>query len=74
MNRIWQLWENSCTGCGICFDVCMMAAIYMTRDMALPQPVPNACTGCMTCVNECPFDAIEIISDQADMLKPITFS
>ncbi len=60
MDWFWRLKENYCTGCGICFDVCPESAIEMTREMALPEPVPNACTGCMTCVDECPFDAIEV--------------
>ena len=56
----WKLLENSCTGCGICFDVCPDEAINMPVEMALPEPIPDACTGCMTCVHECPFDAIEV--------------
>jgi ferredoxin len=60
MDWLWQLQENSCTGCGICYDVCPEGAIKMTRDMALPEAIPNACTGCMVCVEACPFDAIEV--------------
>ncbi len=56
----WKLLENSCTGCGICFDVCDQEAIFMPIEQTLPEPVPDACTGCMSCVDECPFDAIDV--------------
>lgn len=57
----WRLDEGSCTGCGICRDVCPEEAIRQTRDMGLPEPVPGACTGCGSCVTQCPFDAILIL-------------
>jgi len=56
----WKLLGNSCTGCGICFDVCPVEAITMAVYMALPESVPDKCTGCMTCVDECPFEAINV--------------
>ena len=56
----WDLDLESCTGCGICRDVCPEEAIRMTREMALPEPIPGACTSCGHCRRECPFDAITV--------------
>ncbi len=63
MDWNWQLIEENCTGCGICFDVCPEEAIEMDRQMAYPQPVEGKCIGCMACVQECPFDAIEVVDN-----------
>lgn len=56
----WTLLEQDCTGCGICMDVCDFSAIAMSREMAIPAPVPDACTGCMACEEQCPFGAIKV--------------
>jgi len=60
MSWEWKLVPDSCTGCGICVDVCPSDALEMTREMPYSEPRPGRCDGCMTCVNECPFDAIEV--------------
>ncbi len=56
----WELSVDQCVGCGVCADVCGSDAIRMTRDMALPEPVPGRCTGCRDCVRECPTGAIVV--------------
>ena len=57
----WELLpEPGCIACGICADVCDYQALFMTREMARPQPAPGRCTGCGVCVNECPVDTIAI--------------
>jgi len=60
MDWVWTLQEGSCTGCGICLDVCPHGALSMPEAQALPAGIPGACTGCMICVDECPFDAIDV--------------
>ena len=60
MSWSWQLTIESCTGCGICLDVCPEKAISMPREAAYPAPVEDKCVGCGECVQECPFDAIEL--------------
>lgn len=60
MSWEWILIKRNCTGCGICADVCNEDAIYLTRDMAYPEPVEGKCIGCLACYDECPFDAVEV--------------
>ena len=66
----WELAADQCVGCGICADVCGSAAITMTRDAALPVPVPGACVGCGDCVRECPTGAIAVREERAAAVPP----
>lgn len=56
----WILRAESCTGCGICADVCVPGAIQHPVTDPLPAPGPEPCVGCQACVEECPFDALEV--------------
>ncbi len=58
MAWICRILRDSCTGCGICVDVCGHGALRMDRDTPYPEAVAGACVGCLDCERECPFDAI----------------
>lgn len=55
--------EKSCTGCGICMEVCKEKAI--TLQDYLPVIDPLKCTGCGICATECPCQAISLLWPQA---------
>ena len=69
MSWKWILFEENCTSCGICADVCEENALKMTEKDALPQVFIELCKGCMTCVNECPFNAIMVEEDSVSVSK-----
>jgi len=50
--------KESCTGCGVCVEVCPMGAIHITHGKA--QVNRDVCTGCGACIAECPMDAIRL--------------
>ena len=58
MPWVCHIVRESCTGCGICADVCLHGALRMGRAAAFPEGVDGACVGCMDCERECPFDAM----------------
>ena len=49
---------QTCTGCGICIDVCPLEAISLNDDKAVIDE--DECTECGLCVDECPNDAISL--------------
>ncbi|HIC90371.1 MAG TPA: (4Fe-4S)-binding protein [Anaerolineae bacterium] len=49
---------ESCTGCGICMDVCRFDAIHETDGVYWVDPI--ACDGTATCVYQCPVEAIHM--------------
>lgn len=50
--------EDSCTGCGICEEVCPFDAIEMVGGVAKSDS--DLCDGCGLCVSWCPVDAIKL--------------
>jgi len=50
--------EEKCTRCGICFRLCPAQAITW-RKKEPARIDKNACIRCMTCISNCPADAID---------------
>lgn len=51
--------EASCTGCGICADVCPMNVIEIIEGKAHPVRVDD-CIACRACESQCPQGAITV--------------
>ncbi len=51
--------KESCIGCGLCVDTCLMKAIVLNDLKA--QIDFNWCCGCLMCGENCPTDSIEIL-------------
>ena len=47
---------ETCTGWGVCVDVCPVEAIQLEDDLA--KISEELCTDCAACVDECPTGAI----------------
>jgi len=56
--------KNSCIGCGICAEACVMDAIVLGDLEA--QIDSDWCCGCMICVEICPTKSIEIKEVESD--------
>lgn len=50
--------KNSCIGCGVCIDICVMNAIVL--DDLKAQIDSDWCSGCLICGDICPTNSIEI--------------
>lgn len=54
--------RDSCTGCGLCAELCRFGAVRPLKRPFGAQPLyavdPVACEGCGVCVRECPAQAI----------------
>lgn len=50
--------KNSCIGCGLCVDTCLVKAIVLNDLKA--QIDFKWCCGCLICVEMCPTNSIEI--------------
>lgn len=51
--------DDSCIGCGLCVDLCMMKSIKL--DSLKAQINPLYCCGCLMCVEDCPTNSINIL-------------
>jgi 4Fe-4S ferredoxin len=51
--------KESCIGCGLCADICLMKAIVLNDLKA--QIDPDWCCGCLICGESCPTNSIEIL-------------
>lgn len=56
--------KNSCIGCGICVDACMMNSIVL--DDLKARIDPHWCCGCLICGEMCPTNSIEIKEVESD--------
>jgi 4Fe-4S ferredoxin len=56
--------KNSCIGCGICVDACMMNSVVL--DDLKARIDPYWCCGCLICVEMCPTNSIEIKEVEVD--------
>jgi adenylylsulfate reductase, subunit B len=56
--------RKTCTGCGLCEDLCMADAIYSTEDKNGKKvpfvKYPDECWHCGSCRQDCPVQAITI--------------
>lgn len=51
--------KNTCIGCGVCVETCLMGALEM---IDLNSNVnPDLCCGCLLCTENCPTNSIEIL-------------
>lgn len=55
---IYQVLENKCTACGICYNAFACPAIFVKEDKKA-WIEPSLCTGCGVCAETCPYDAIK---------------
>lgn len=54
--------KNTCIGCGVCVEVCVMDALNLIK---LNSNVDlDYCCGCLMCVEYCPTDSIEILESE----------
>ncbi len=51
--------KDSCIGCGLCVDTCLMKAAELNNLKA--QIDSNWCCGCRMCESRCPTNSIEIL-------------
>ena len=56
--------KESCIGCGLCADICLMKAIVLNDLKA--QIDSNWCCGCLICDESCPTNSIEILEVKND--------
>lgn len=50
---------DSCIGCGLCVDLCLVKSINL--DSLKAQINPLYCCGCLVCVESCPTNSIKIL-------------
>jgi len=62
-----QVDEDSCTGCGICSEVCQYNAIILLKERAMV--FPSLCHGCGSCTLNCPENAIQEIPNPIGILE-----
>lgn len=53
--------KDSCIGCGICVDTCLIDAISL--DDLKARVDPKLCCGCLLCVEKCPTNSINILEE-----------
>ncbi len=51
--------EDSCIGCGLCVNACLMKAIQLESLKAHADSIQ--CCGCQLCKDECPTNSIKIL-------------
>lgn len=56
--------NDTCIGCGLCVDLCLMRAINIENLKA--QIDSNWCCGCLICSERCPTKSIEILEVNND--------
>lgn len=59
--------KDSCIGCGLCVDTCLMKAVELNDLKA--QIDSNWCCGCRMCESRCPTNSIEILEIQETLVS-----
>ena len=54
-------YDETCTGCGICEDVCLAERVRLVDDRPVWQKAAP-CHGCFACLNFCPQESIQVRS------------
>ena len=58
--------DDSCTGCGLCVDVCAEDVYFGSQVGEVPiVSYPEVCFHCELCVSECPVEAIKLHTPMA---------
>ena len=60
--------ELSCTGCGLCQEICQMDAISIVQDKS--KVSRKRCIGCGNCVSKCPSNAIHLSQKEKKIIPP----
>ncbi len=56
-----QIDEKSCTGCGLCVELCPLSVFDLPEGNSVPEAKrPETCCACMTCSGKCPSSAISV--------------
>ena len=59
--------NDSCIGCGLCVDLCILEAISLN---ALTAQINSFyCCGCLTCEEGCPTNSIKILEENNDQKR-----
>jgi 4Fe-4S ferredoxin len=59
--------RDSCIGCGLCVDTCLMNAISL--DNLKAQIDSQSCCGCLMCEEKCPTNSIKITMGNDGLIK-----
>lgn len=51
--------SNSCTGCGVCVEICPTDVLRLVEGKAFPA-YESDCQACFLCAIDCPYEAIAV--------------
>ena len=57
--------KDTCIGCGVCVDTCLIDAIML--DNLKAQIDPELCCGCQMCAEKCPTNSINILEVEGNL-------
>ncbi|WP_458456437.1 4Fe-4S binding protein [Methanobrevibacter sp.] len=55
--------KNTCIGCGLCVEICVMDALKLNNDLNCDVNL-DYCCGCLLCIENCPTNSIEILDEE----------
>ncbi|HEY95896.1 MAG TPA: 4Fe-4S binding protein [Dehalococcoidia bacterium] len=62
---------ETCTGCGICVDICQVGAVSIKKSGGIARIDLNRCIGCGNCVINCPSEANSLIKNEKETVPPV---
>ncbi len=68
---ITNIYEEKCTGCGICVDICPLDTLRMNDKGKAYIAYPDDCMTCFQCEMECPSNAIYVHPFKEVLPSPI---